>query len=195
MLEVLHQDLPKPPNDTNSYTLGSIGMHNVVVAYLPKDQYGIPSAAAVAVRLIATFPAVRFGLMVGIGGGIPPKDRLGDVVAAIPIHQFSGVVQWDIGKETADGFQRSGALNNPPTALLTATGKLETTHNLLGPRIPEYLQEMEQKRPRLASKYLRSDALEDVLFRAHYSHNEAPHLNGNLEPEIYDDYKEESQTR
>ncbi|KAK8104793.1 ankyrin repeat-containing protein [Apiospora kogelbergensis] len=191
MLDQLHQDLPKPPKDSNAYTLGSIRGHNIVIACLPKGQYGVTSAAAVAIQMIATFPAVRFGLMVGIGGGVPPKVRLGDVVVSMPIHQFPGVVQWDMGKATAGGFERSGALNNPPTVLLTALGKLETAHELEGPRVPEYLEEMGRRWPRLAQRYMRSSALEDTLFRGDYNHVTKPSSGDDIVEEDYDDGDEQ----
>jgi nucleoside phosphorylase len=121
--------------------------------------------------MVGTFPSIKIGLMVGIGGGIPPKVRLGDVVVSTPVGQFPGVVQWDFGKAKEGGnFERTGALNNPPTSLLTALAKLETEHDLTGPKIPEYLDELKQNWPRLSPKYLRSDSLEDVLFKADYSH-------------------------
>jgi hypothetical protein len=47
-LDEEHQDLPTDANDTNLYTLGRIGEHNVVVACLPAGQIGTNSAAAVA---------------------------------------------------------------------------------------------------------------------------------------------------
>jgi hypothetical protein len=55
-------------------------------------------------------------------------------------------------------------------SLLTALGKLETEIELTGSKIPEYLDELEQNWPRLASKYLKSDSLADVLFKADYNH-------------------------
>lgn len=72
MLDQRHADLPKPPNDHNTYTLGTIGKHNVAIACLPKGKVGTSSAATVATQMISTFPAIQFGLMVGIGGGVPP---------------------------------------------------------------------------------------------------------------------------
>ncbi|KAH6983729.1 hypothetical protein EDB80DRAFT_245320 [Ilyonectria destructans] len=121
--------------------------------------------------MVSTFPSIRFGLMVGIGGGIPPKVRLGDVVVSAPVGQFPGVVQWDFGKAKEGGnFERTGSLNNPPTSLLTALTKLETEHELSGSKIPEYLDELKEKWPKLVPKYLRSDSLEDVLFRVNYGH-------------------------
>jgi nucleoside phosphorylase len=171
MLDQIHPNLSKPPNDHNTYTLGAIGKHNIVVACLPKGKIGTNSAATVATQMIDTFPSIRVGLMVGIGGGVLPKVRLGDVVVSTPVDHYPGVVQWDIGKAEKDGtFRRIGALNNPPNALLTALSKLETQHALSGPKMPEYLEELKQKWPRLVPKYLRSDSLEDVRFRADYSH-------------------------
>ncbi|KAH6970659.1 hypothetical protein BKA56DRAFT_496253, partial [Ilyonectria sp. MPI-CAGE-AT-0026] len=163
MLDQRHADLPKPPNDQNAYTLGSVSKHNVVIACLPKGKVGTISAATVAAWMISTFPSIKFGLMVGIGGGIPPKVRLGDIVVSTPTGQFPGVVQWDSGKSGSCGFERTGALDNPPTSLLTALTKLETEHELNGSKIPEYLDELKTKWPRLAAKYLKSDSLEDVL--------------------------------
>lgn len=178
MLDRRHTDLQKPSNDPNTYTLGSIVKHNIVIACLPKGQIGNNSAAAVAAHMISTFPSIKFGLMVGIGGGIPPKVRLGDVVVSTPIDQFPGVVQWDFGKAKEGGsFARTGSLNNPPTSLLTALTKLETEHELTGSKIPEYLEDMKEKWPRLAPKYIRSDSLVDVLFKADYGHvSERPTL-------------------
>lgn len=52
MLGDIHRDLPKRPNDHNTYTLGSINVHNVVVACLPPGVYGSSFAAAVATRMV-----------------------------------------------------------------------------------------------------------------------------------------------
>ena len=171
MLQQRHPDLPKPPNDNNTYTLGSVGKHNVVIACLPKGKIGNDSAATVATQMVRSFPSIKLGLMVGIGGGIPPKVRLGDVVVSTPVGLFPGVVKWDFGKAREGGkFERTGSLNNPPTSLLTALTRLETEHDLTGSKVPEYLEELKEKWPRLAPKYLRSDSLEDLLFRADYAH-------------------------
>ncbi|GAW24762.1 hypothetical protein ANO14919_143550 [Xylariales sp. No.14919] len=173
MLDRRHADLPRLPNDHNTYTLGSIGNHNVVVACLPKGRIGTVSAAIVATQMIHAFPSIKFGLMIGIGGGIPPKVRLGDIVVGTPSGQYPGVVQWDLGKKEKDKFIRTGSSNNPPSLLLSAVTKLESDHELTGSRIPEYLDEMVSKYPRLAPKYLRSESLRDVLFKANYEHNES----------------------
>ncbi len=94
---------PERPNDSNSYVLGSVGPHNIVIACLPSGVYGTTSANTVAMQLLSSFPSVRFGLMVGIGGGAPGGDadiRLGDIVISRPAGAFSGVVQYDYGKNS-----------------------------------------------------------------------------------------------
>ncbi|EED12026.1 endonuclease/reverse transcriptase, putative [Talaromyces stipitatus ATCC 10500] len=58
---------------------------------------------------------------ISIGGGLPSNKndiRLGDVIVSKPDGQYGGVVQYDLGKWTADGFERTGSLNAPPERLL-----------------------------------------------------------------------------
>ncbi|KAF9771951.1 hypothetical protein IL306_010380 [Fusarium sp. DS 682] len=194
MLDQRHADLPKPPNDPNAYTLGSIGKHNIVIACLPEGEIGTHAAATIATWMISTFPLIKLGLMVGIGGGIPPKVRLGDVVVSTPAGQYPGVVQWDFGKaEEGGNFKRTGSLNNPPTSLRTALTKLKTENELNGSKIPKYLDELKQKWPRLAPKYLRTESLEDVLFRADYGHVSENITDCDVTPDSDDGEEEEAE--
>ncbi|CCD51210.1 hypothetical protein BofuT4_P085720.1 [Botrytis cinerea T4] len=72
MLDEEHPVLPAAdPGDTNVYLLGKIGSHNVVIACLPAENTGKVSAAIVAKDMLRSFKAIRFGLMVGVGGGAP----------------------------------------------------------------------------------------------------------------------------
>ncbi|KAJ5921332.1 hypothetical protein N7466_009658 [Penicillium verhagenii] len=177
MLDDIHPDLPKPPNDSNTYTFGSIGKHNIVITCLPKGKLGNNPAAAAAPQMVRTFPSIKVGLMVGIGGGIPPKGstdkhshviprvRLGDVVISAPVAEFPGVVQWDMGKAEAGGkFRRTGVLDKPPTSLLTALTKLETNHEIHGSQIREYVENLGRKHPNLALRYTFSDSLQDSRY-------------------------------
>lgn len=147
MLDVEHEDdLPIPEDDHNIYTRGSIGDHNIVIACLPEGIIGTNSAAAVVKEMLRTFLDIRFGLMVGIGGGIPNvldhDVRLGDVVVSVPQDTYSGVVQWDLGKAEQEGFKRTGSLNHPPKLLLAAVTKLRARHERKGPQIQAYLDHM-----------------------------------------------------
>ncbi|KAL6812416.1 hypothetical protein J3E69DRAFT_121560 [Trichoderma sp. SZMC 28015] len=162
MLDRKHPDLPSLTNDDNVYTFGSIGGHNIVIACLPKGRYGTNSAATIATKMLSSFPSIKFGLLVGIGGGIPSKVRLGDVVVSAPIDQYPGVVQWDLGKAEDGGkFRRTGALNSPPNALLKVLSKLESEHEMQESKIPIFLDEMKQKYPKLYPKYFWTQSLRD----------------------------------
>jgi nucleoside phosphorylase len=65
--------------DNNSYVLGRVHEHNVVMACLPAGMYGTNSAATVANNMLRTFTGIRFGPMVGIGGGIPNLNKGRDI--------------------------------------------------------------------------------------------------------------------
>ncbi|KAF4546881.1 Hypothetical protein D9617_118g092450 [Elsinoe fawcettii] len=118
----------KADNDNNDYTTGRIGAHNVVIAGCPTDQHGITSAATVARDMIHTFPNVRIGLLVGIGGGLPTAKhdvRLGDVVVSIAAPPRPAVVKFDRGRRKQDAdLEVTSLLDNPPTILRTALAGL-----------------------------------------------------------------------
>ncbi len=81
-------------NNNNDYTLGKVGRHNVVIAVLPDGEYGTSSAAMVARDMLHSFPNIRIGLIVGIGGGAPSQKhdiRLRDIVVSAPRDGKSGV--------------------------------------------------------------------------------------------------------
>jgi len=127
MLDEEHERLSQPLTDHNVYNLGSIAGHNVVIAGL--YQPGNNPAATVVTQMRMTFPNLRFGLLVGIGGGVPVKTdngmiRLGDVVVSKPASEHSGAVQYDHGKAKAGQFERTDALAPPPAVLLNAARDL-----------------------------------------------------------------------
>jgi hypothetical protein len=68
VLDKRHPNLPTSRN-INSYTLGRIGEHNVVIAVML--DIGNNKAIVVATQLLNDFRSIRFGLLVGIGGSIP----------------------------------------------------------------------------------------------------------------------------
>ncbi|PYH66039.1 purine and uridine phosphorylase [Aspergillus vadensis CBS 113365] len=125
MLDDVHPPLSQPESDHNVYTLGRVGSHNIVVACLPGGVYGTISAAGVVSHMVSTFPTLRsgFGLMVGIGGGVPsPRHdiRLGDVVVSRPTTTSSGVIQFDYGKTLRGGrFQQHRAVSQLESGCMT----------------------------------------------------------------------------
>ena len=162
-----------PINDNNTYSLGRIGKHNVVIATLPHWQYGIESAATVARDMARTFPHVRIGLMVGIGGGAPIQNdiRLGDVVVSSPGYGSGGVLQYDYGKTIQDeSFTATGYLNQPPRFILTAISVLKAQYERRGHDIEEAINSILVKKPRLSAKYRRPNASTDRLYKSCFRH-------------------------
>jgi nucleoside phosphorylase len=175
MLDEIHPDLPTSLNDENTYVLGEIRAHNIVIACLPSGVYGTTSAATVANQMRFTFPSIRFGLMVGIGGGVPSKEvdiRLGDVVVSKPTGHFGGVVQYDFGKTVGQGvFEHTGMLNKPPRILLTAIAKLQADQMVKKSRVPEFLSEMIATNPGIWTDFMYRGQEQDRLFDTTFDHH------------------------
>ncbi|KAF7502552.1 hypothetical protein GJ744_005491 [Endocarpon pusillum] len=174
MLDERHNHLPQDSHDHNNYTLGRIGVHNVAIACLPSGVTGITSAAIVASHIRSTFPSIRFGLMVGVGGGAPSVEndiRLGDVVISKPDGASGGVIQYDFGKTVQEGrFVQTGSLNRPPSVLLSAVNTLQANHLLKDPELTRHLSEMSKKFPRMQAAGAYPGVQHDQLFKAEYSH-------------------------
>jgi nucleoside phosphorylase len=162
------------PHDNNTYTFGRIGRHNVVLACLPKGEYGTTSATSVAKDMLRSFPSIRVGLMVGIGGGAPSVKhdiRLGDVVVSSPVGRTGGVIHYEFGKTIQNQrFERTGALNTPPPMLLTALSTIAAHHERKGHRIAESVNGMVSRNPRLRKKYQRPELGTDRLFDSSFIH-------------------------
>jgi nucleoside phosphorylase len=161
-------------NDSNIYTLGRIGKHNVVIAALPDGEYGIASAAITARDMLHSFPNVRIGLMVGIGGGAPSTKhdiRLGDIVVSAPRDGMGGVFQYDFGK-TVQGqtFQTTGYLNQPPTLLRAAVSDIRAEYESDGHQLEDVINSVLEKKPRLQKKYGRPDPSFDRLYQSRVVH-------------------------
>jgi nucleoside phosphorylase len=177
MLDEFHDSpsLLKDSRDHNTYMLGRIGNHHVAIACLPSGTYGLTSAALTAGQMLWTFPSLKMGLMVGIGGGVPSEEhdiRLGDVVVSQPSSHYGGVIQYDLGKALPGGkFQLIGSLNKPPRAIMTAVSAVQVYHKFEEPKFLNHLSEMAVKNPRL-SEHTRSPGPEkDQLFEANYEHD------------------------
>ncbi|CAI7655855.1 unnamed protein product [Penicillium crustosum] len=188
------------PNDINSYLLGRIGDHNVVIACLPAEQTGKVPAATIAKDMVRSFPAIRFGLMVGIGGGAPynrrknegdidvdesddsededPDDiqdiRLGDVVISLHSKSSEAVVQYDFGKsvQNQEFIRAGGQLNKPPGIVLNAVSMLQGQHARKGHKICELLSKMLANNPRMEKKFKYPGSAKDQLFKSETYHVE-----------------------
>lgn len=162
-------------SDTNTYTLGRIGRHHVVIACLPDGQYGTTSATTVANNMMRTFSdSLRIGLMVGIGGGAPSAEhdiRLGDIVVSPPEGSHGGIIQHNMGKIGKDGeIQRVGSLNSPPKPLLNALAQIRAAELYDDPQYPRYLQEAIGRNTRTRKIFSRPDNKLDRLFKIEHGH-------------------------
>ncbi|KAL6797362.1 purine and uridine phosphorylase [Trichoderma sp. SZMC 28013] len=156
-----------PPRDNNIYTLGKMGNHNIVIAILPAGELGTSVAASVARDMLRSFPNVRIGLMVGIGGGAPSKHdiRLGDVVVSTTQDGRGGVFQYDFGKTIqAQVFQNTMFLDQPPAFLRSAVGDLRARYQSDGHQFQEAIKSILAKKPKLRKKYQRPDPKSDRLY-------------------------------
>lgn len=198
MLDERHQ---QPENfiqnqrDTNSYSWGRIGAHNVIIASLAEGSYGLVPAATTANSMVLSLPHIRFGLMVGIGAGIPRLEddidiRLGDVVVSRPTDGSSGVIQYDLGKMKGNGeFQRVGSLAPPPAVLLKGLAKLKADQRLNGNQLPRILADALELFPRLAkprgndAAFIHQGAQNDRLFAASSTHVQVRKLQSSVYPE------------
>jgi hypothetical protein len=174
MLDERHSTLPSRQQDNNTYTFGRIGDHNVAIACLPAGVTGTISVARVATQILSTFTKLRFGLMVGIGGGVPSKVhdiRLEDVVVSQLMGIFGGVIQYGFGKTIQEGtFTRTGSLNKPPELLLTALTNFKAKHMMEGQALTKHLLEMTERYPIMAAQFANPGTLHDSLYEADHDH-------------------------
>ncbi|KIM93228.1 hypothetical protein OIDMADRAFT_36016 [Oidiodendron maius Zn] len=101
--------------------------------------------------MLHSFPNVRIGLMVRIGGGAPSQQhniRLGDIVVSAPCNGIGGVFQYDFGKTIQDqSFRHTRYLNQPPTALRTAMSGLKALYESEGHQLDEAINSILEKKP------------------------------------------------
>lgn len=162
ILDELHDNLPRRPNDNNIYTLGNIKQHNVVIVSLPIEKYGLINAATVMTDLTRTFPSIRAGFVVGIEAGAPTEAdvRLGDVVVG------TRVMQSDLGKVVGEGeFQRTATPRYPSQLLGAAVTDLRSRDYLQQIQIDSILNKTLQKYPQFSHPLS-----EDRLFQPGYDH-------------------------
>jgi nucleoside phosphorylase len=177
MLDEKHESLPSSSQeDSNIYTLGRIGIHNIAIAGLPVgDSVSMANAAK---DMKYTFPAMRVVLLVGIGGGSGTKHiRLGDIVIGYPDRKHNGVVQLDPDRvnptsTNPDGLELKNTLNRPRDLFLNVVKALQSKHQGLSndeePGFVTFLNKAIEARPRMRARYPGAD--EDRLFEPTYEH-------------------------
>ncbi|KAL4749549.1 hypothetical protein BDW72DRAFT_204630 [Aspergillus terricola var. indicus] len=171
MLDKVHTP-PQRSTDPDAYELGEVNGHYVVIVLLP--EYGTVAAAHAVSDILRTFPRLRFGfgLMVGIGGGVPGKQndlRLGDVVVSKPGEKHTGVIQYAYGKTIPGGFKQTGTLNKPPPILLKHISLLQAKH-MGGKDVLQIVQQVLEGDPSLKKHFSPPEYDTDYLFHSSYHH-------------------------
>lgn len=183
MLDEQHGPLSQHPSDHNSYILGRIGNHNVVVACLPIGRIGTHNAAIVASQMGFSFQSIKINLMVGIGGGVPSDKndiRLGDVVVSKPGSKSGGVILYDHGKTVESGqFIHTGTVDSTSPALLAALGRMEIKRYFEGNTFPNYMSKIPSH---MQEQYKYPGADQDMLFAPEYEHPSREHNCGLCDP-------------
>jgi nucleoside phosphorylase len=171
-LDEIHDQPDSAKGDNNAYECGVMAGHKVVIAVMPQGEYGTTTAATVARDMVHSFPNLKIGLMVGLGGGAPTPEnyiRLGDVVVSSPKNGRGGVYQYDYGKKVQDhDIKPTGHLNQPPPAVLTATALLVSRYGRGGNQIGNTVDEILEKNPRLKKQFGRPEV--DILYASKFVH-------------------------
>ncbi|CBF73917.1 hypothetical protein AN8115.2 [Aspergillus nidulans FGSC A4] len=153
--------------DLNHYEYGDVAGHNVVLCAAARP--GTNNAAITATEVRRTFHNLKFGLLVGIGGGVPNGScdiRLGDVVVAASDGTSNGITHHDHGKQLSDAFI---LLNYPvvtPRVLEGVICAVRASDILDASAIPQIISAVTKKYP----KFQRPDNEHDLLFKAAYEH-------------------------
>ncbi|OQE30032.1 hypothetical protein PENSTE_c002G06819 [Penicillium steckii] len=129
---------------------------------------GNNKAASMAADLMNHFQSIKYGLLVGIGGGLPSYEddiRLGDLVVGIPQGTNSGVIPFGMAKGfPGNHFEQTGLLNKPPDLLLSFVQRLRSRHLRENDSIPQILSKMAK------DGYKHPGSSKDVLFHPNYIH-------------------------
>ncbi|KAK4220484.1 nucleoside phosphorylase domain-containing protein [Podospora fimiseda] len=160
----------KAIGDSNAYSTGAIGRHNVVLAHMPA--MGKSNSAAAAANCRASFPNIKLAVLVGICGVAPfspdgSEIILGDVILS------EGIIQYDFGRQFPDDFLRKNTLldslgrPNAEIRALLAKVKGVNDRKILQDKIASYM-EMFQNKTDLVPTY--PGTIHDKLFEAIYRH-------------------------
>jgi nucleoside phosphorylase len=160
----------KQGGDDNTYAIGRISGHHVVLAFMPG--MGNRSSASVARGLRVSFTGIKLALVVGICGGAPySTDKreiiLGDVIIS------DSVIEYDFGRQYPDGFVRKSGvketLGQPNQEIRSFLNSLRTSRKQtqIQQQITNHLRDLQGRNERYWSY---PGVLQDILFPASYRH-------------------------
>lgn len=170
LFDTTHDPPDIPEVDSNVYAFGEMSGHNIVLATLPKFEFGPAPVALTAADMCQTFINIRVGLLVGIGSGAPTQKhdiRLGDVVVSCGRGDVAPVIPCDFGE---DGEAHIiGHLNNPPQLLMKAVDNLQAKFRVEGhDHLEQAIRTALFGNSRMQKYYRRPHTSTDVLYRSDF---------------------------
>ncbi|KJK63836.1 hypothetical protein P875_00064708 [Aspergillus parasiticus SU-1] len=172
MLDEQHVALSRIENDSNTYTLGRISRHNVVLLCIPAGAMDTGVASTAISEMLRSFPNIRIRLLVGIGGGVPSVNldiRLGDVVVGSPNSSSGGLILFN-GSDR--NIIETGTLETPPRELGNILSTLQARHIRRETEIPRYIADMLEANPAMRLSFSAPDPGGDLLFNVNYEHQD-----------------------
>ncbi|KAE8364280.1 hypothetical protein BDV27DRAFT_145436 [Aspergillus caelatus] len=174
LFDSTHQQISIPGDDPNYYALGCMNNHSVVATCLPDGEYGTSPAANAASNMRRSFPNTKFGLLVGVGGGVPSSKhdiRLGDIVVSTPSGANTGIIPYDLKKALKCGTSvLNGYLHPPPQHLRCALSEIKSDASLSRtPPLQRYLQQIQE----CTKNYHHPGHENDKLYAPGYIHGDA----------------------
>ncbi|PYI07684.1 purine and uridine phosphorylase [Aspergillus sclerotiicarbonarius CBS 121057] len=162
----------KTLGDTNAYSTGVVGYHNVVLVHMPN--MGKVAAATAAACLRASFQGVQLALVDGICGGAPFANQPGKEILLGDVVISEGLIEYDFGRQFPDHrFSRKDTprdnLPRPGPGIRATLAKLQTEQGRrwLHHTSSGHLDLLQQK---LGDMVKYPGASNDILFKATYRH-------------------------
>ncbi|CAI7622461.1 unnamed protein product [Penicillium glandicola] len=157
-------------SDTNVYSHGLLGSHNVVLIHMPR--IGKVPAAMVASSCRASYPNLQVALIVGICGSVPFGPRgeeiiLGDIIIS------NSILESDFGRQFTDRFEPKGkpmeTLWRASAEIRALYAKLESlrSRRSLSAKLTGHITTL-QNEPELGAKY--PGIAYDILFEGKFLH-------------------------
>ncbi|KAL4814761.1 nucleoside phosphorylase domain-containing protein [Aspergillus spinulosporus] len=162
----------RAPSDINTYTVGRLGYHHVVLVYLP--HMGSIGSAPAAASIKATFPGIKLALVVGVCGVSPYlKDECGREVILGDVLISTGVVKINSGQQYPDRLalrtEVEHTLGRAPTVVRGFLDKLQgvRAHGRLKAKATRYANAIMKG---LGGRGAYPGADQDKLFSSKYRH-------------------------
>ncbi|POR35460.1 Uncharacterized protein TPAR_04341 [Tolypocladium paradoxum] len=169
--EYWEKDYGRATGDTNTYTAGRIGQHNVVLVVLAG--MGKASAATAFSSINPSYTGVQLALLVGVCAGIP-KDNDGNDIFLGDVIVSHFVVQYDFARRLPDG---DDVLGRPSSNIRAFVNTLQTRlhQQRLGARTLDNLRVLQDKDG--SGYYDYPGRALDKLFEPDFRHKHPPSQN------------------